>query len=231
MTVTGDAPPTRPRPWRTALRLLGRHPDRILVPAVVLTLLGLAANVLLQWLLGLAVGATPCERHYLGATLTARCAGSVGRGQLGVLVGLFVLFGIGHLVAAGLSRAALDLLDDVGSRGVFGGWSLRGALPAALTLSALLTVSTLFLVIPGIVVAFLTRYAMTFVVDGLGTWAAIGASVRLVGARLLPEAGFALAALLVLLLGLLLLGVGLLVAVPLVLLAQTQRYRVLTAAR
>lgn len=211
-----------------ATRSLGRQPDRILVPAVVLTALGLMANVLVNWLIGLAVGSTPCPRYYLGTTLTARCAGTTGRGQLGVLIGLFVLFLIGHLVAAGLSRASLDLIDEVGSRGVFGGWSLVRALPAAVTISLLLTIGTVFLVLPGVLIAFLTRYAMTFVVDrGLGTWAAIAASSRLVFSNLLRETAFALGALGVLLLGLLALEIGLLVAVPLVLLAQTYRYRAL----
>jgi uncharacterized membrane protein len=211
---------------RTATRLLRGNPDRILVPTVALTVLGLVANVLLQWLIGLAVGSTACDRHYLGATLVARCAGSNGRAEVGVLVGLFVLFLIGHLVAAGLSRASLDLVDHRPSRGVFGGWNLLAALPAALLVSTLLTAATLFLVLPGIVAAFLTRYAMTFVVDqGLGVGAAIAASVRMVSGDLVGELGFAARALLVLLLGLLALGIGLLIAVPLVLLAQTLRYR------
>jgi len=93
-------------------------------------------------------------------------------------------------------------------------------------ISTLLTLATLFLVLPGIVAAFLSRYAMTFVVDqGLGVWAAMAASVRLVWSNLLAEVGFATLALLVLALGLLALEIGLLVAVPLVLLAQVVRYR------
>jgi len=232
VTATGTSLPSRPKPRAlgTAARLLLGRPDRVLVPAVVLTVLGLVVNVLLQWLIGLWVGSTACPRSYLGSTLTARCAGSPGRGQVGVLVGLFVLFLIGHLVAAGLSRASLDLIDGVPSRGVFGGWDVRAALPAALAISTLLTVATLFLVLPGILAAFLTRYAMTFVVDrGLGVRAAIAASTRLVAKNLFREIGFALGALLVLLLGLLALEIGLLIAVPLVLLAQCVRYRALTA--
>ncbi|WP_148045108.1 hypothetical protein [Nocardioides marmorisolisilvae] len=218
----------RTRSLGTAIRQLGRQPDRILVPAVVLTVVGLIANVLVNWLIGLAVGSTPCPRYYLGTTLTARCAGTTGRGQLGVLVGLFVLFLIGHLVAAGLSRASLDLIDEVPSRGVFGGWNLLRALPAAVTISLLLTLGTVLVVLPGLLLAFFTRYAMTFVVDrGLGTWSAIAASTRLVARNLVRETGFAVTAVAVLVLGLLALEIGLLIAVPLVLLAQTYRYRTL----
>jgi len=227
VTATGTtASPERIRAVRTAARLLRQHPDRILVPAIALTVVGLFANVVLNWLIGLWVGSTSCPRYYLGETLTGRCAGPPGRGQIGVLIGLFGLFLIGHLVAAGLSRASLDLIDDRPSRGVFGGWSLLRALPAAATISALLTVGTLFFVLPGILIAFLTRYAMTFVVDrDLGVWAAIGASTRLVVSRLPGEIGFAVAALLVLVIGLAALEIGLLLAVPLVLLAQSYRYR------
>ena len=224
MTAAGTE--TRHGALRSATRLLRQQPDRIMVPAIALTVLGLVANVLLQWLIGLAVGSTPCQRLYLGSTLTARCAGATGRAQLGVVVGLFVLFLIGHLVAAGLSRASLDLLDGRGSRGVFGGWNLLAAVPAALMISTVLTIGTVLLVLPGILAAFLTRYAMTFVVDqGLGPAAAVAASVRLVCSNLLSEVGFAVLAVLVLLLGLLALEIGLLVAVPLVLLAQVVRYR------
>ena len=225
MTAPGTEA-TRAGSWRTAARLLREQPDRVLVPAAVLTALGLVANVLVNWLIGLVVGSTPCQRYYLGETLTARCADTTGRGQLGVLVGLFVLFLIGHLIAAALSRASLDLVDGRDSRGVFGGWRVRTVLPAAVATSALLTVGTLLLVLPGVVLAFLTRYTMTFVVDqGLGTGAALVASTRLVLRHPVREVGFALAALGVLLLGLLALVVGLLLAVPLALLAQTVRYR------
>ena len=226
-TSRPERPPRpQPRAWHTAVRLLGRAPDRVLVPAIALTVLGLTANLVLNWLIGLWVGTTRCPRYYLGSTLTARCAGAAGRGQVGLLLGLFLLFLIGHLVAAGLSRASLDLVDGVGSRGVLGGWSVLRVLPAALVLSALLTVGTLLLVLPGILLAFLTRYAMTYVVDqGLGPVAAIAASTRLVLSDLPRELAFALAALLVLVLGLLALEIGLLLAVPLVLLAQTIRYR------
>lgn len=211
---------------RTAARLLRAQPDRLLVPAIVLTVAGLLGNVALQWLIGEAVGSTACDRHYLGATLVARCADENGRAQLGTLAGLYVLFVIGHLIAAGLSRAALDLLDEAPSRGVFGGWSVLRALPAALSISALLTIATVFLVLPGVLAAFLTRYAMVFVVDrGLGGVAAVRASVGLVVANLRGELGFAALSVLVLLAGLLALVLGLFVALPLVLLAQTVRYR------
>src|SRR5690242_5881206 len=98
VTATGTLEPARARPrsLRTAGRILRQNPDRVLVPAIALSVLGLVANVLLNWLLGLWVGSTACPRSYLGTTITARCSGPVGRGQLGVLVGLFVLFLIGH---------------------------------------------------------------------------------------------------------------------------------------
>lgn len=233
MTATGTLPASRPRPraFRSAVRLLGPHPERVLVPATALTVLGLVANVLLQWLIGLYVGSTACPRSYLGTTITARCSGELGRTQLGFVVGLLVFFLIGHLIAAGLARTSLDLIDGGSSRGVLGGWDLLRVLPTALVVSALLTAGTIFLLLPGILLGFLTRYAMTFVVDqGLGTWAAIRASIRLVLSNLLGELAFALGAVLLMLLGLLALGIGLLIAIPLVLLAQAVRYRALTTA-
>ena len=90
-----------------------------------------------------------------------------------------------------------------------------------------LTVSTVVLIVPALLVGFLVRYAPLFVLDrGLGPVAAVVASTRFVVSDLGAELWFAVRAAALLLAGALLLGLGLYLAVPVVLLAQTQRFRV-----
>jgi len=209
--------------WRT----LARSPERILVPAIAISLPATAVHVLLQYLISTRVaGTSECVRDYLGGVLYAECAPGNTRAQLGVLVGFFVLVVLAHVVVAGVSRAVLDVLDDEPVRGPYAGWSLSTVLPAALLLGAMLTMASVFLVLPAIVLAFFSRYALLFVVDtGLNPIAAIVASFQLVSRRFASELGFAVRSLLVMLLGVLACGIGLYVAVPVVLIAQGLRYR------
>ncbi|MFL6158931.1 MAG: hypothetical protein ACJ72D_22815 [Marmoricola sp.] len=239
-TPPGSAPPgpagtvVAARPGlRDGWRTFRTRPDRLLVPTVVLSVVAVAVHVVLQHLISTYVVATAtCPRNYLGTLLQADCGPSNGRAQLGVLVGLWVIFVIAQLFGAGIDRSALDLVDGRPARGPFRGWVTGRVLVAALALGALLTINTIVLLVPGLVFAFLSRYALLFVVDqGHGTLEAVVESTRLVTSDLASELGFAVRSFAVLLLGLLLLGIGLYVAVPVVMLAQAQRFRARVPAR
>lgn len=220
-----------PGTLRSSWRVLMASPERILVATIAISLPAVVLQVLLQILVGLGVaGNAACTRRFGSEVLVARCGPTNAHAQLALVVGLFVVFVLAHLVVAGLDRVALDVIDGVPVRGPFRGWNVLGALPVALVLGAVLTVATMLLLLPGLVLGFFTRYAMLVVVDGgegrtVGPFAAIGASFELVGRRFVSEIGFALRAAAVLLLGVLALVVGLYVAVPLVLIAQAARYR------
>lgn len=209
--------------WRT----LSSASDRILVPTLVLSTAGVALHVLLQYLLGQTVaGSSDCARPYLDQVLTAQCGPTGGRAQLTLVLGLFLLYVVGQLVVAGLYRATLDLVDGVPVRSPFTGWLSVQVVVAAVVFAALMTINTVFLLLPAIALGFLIRYAPLFVLDGgLGPVAALVASTRFVIADLGAELWFTVRAVGLMLGGALLLGVGLYVAVPVVLLAQTQRYR------
>jgi uncharacterized membrane protein len=207
--------------WRTVVQ----QPERILVATIAVTVPAIALHVVAQYLIGVIVaGDSDCTRQFLGTTLVAHCGPTEARGGLALLTGLFAFYLIGHLVVAALYRSFLDVVDDQPAQG-----PLRGvlrALPVALILGTVLAIGTVFLLLPAVVLGFFSRYAVLFVVDrGLGPFAAIGASFGFCGRRLGAELGFALRAAGVLLLGLLVLGAGLFVAIPVVLLAQTRRYR------
>lgn len=225
MTLVRDAPPTGT--LRDGWRALAAQPERILVPAIAISLPALVVHVLVQVLLGVTVaGSERCVRGSGAELLVAHCGPTNARAQLTLVIALFTVFVLAHLVVAGLDRVALDVIEGREVRGPFRGWSVLRVLPMALVLSAVLTLGTLFFLLPGLVLGFFTRYALLLCLDrDLGTFAAIGASFELVATRLLPEAWFALRAAGLLVVGVLLLGVGLYVAIPVVLLAQALRYR------
>lgn len=204
--------------------------DRVMVPTFVLSTAGIVVHVLLQYLIGVTVaGSSDCARPFLDQVLTARCGPTNERAQLTLLVALFALYVVGQLVVTGLYRVCLDVVDQAPARGMFS--CVTGTVVvAALLAGALLTINTIFLVLPAIALGFLIRYAPLYVVDqGLSPVAALVASSRFVAGDLGGELWFVARALLVLLAGLFLLGIGLYVAVPVVLLAQAQRYRIRTA--
>lgn len=229
MTVPGatSARPPSVGTLRAGWRVVATAPDRILVATLVLSLPAIVAHVLLQHLISTrVVGTSTCVRDYLGTVLYADCLPADTRAQLGVLAGVFVLFLLAHLVVAGIDRAVLDVLDGVPVRNPYAGWRLRTVLPAALLLATAMTVATVFLVLPAVVLMFLTRYALLFVVDrDLNPFEAVVASVQLVAGRFAGELGFAVRSVLLMLLGAIACGIGLYLAVPVVLAAQALRYR------
>lgn len=229
MTVPGPAPvaPRSAGTLRAGWRVVAGAPDRVLVATLAISLPAIVVHVLLQHLISTEVaGTSTCVRDYLGTVVYAECLPSDVRSQLGVLVGLFVIFLLAHLVVAGIDRAVLDVVDDVPVRGPYAGWRLRAVLPTALLLATALTLATVFLVLPAIVGMFLTRYALLFVVDrDLNPFEAVVASVQLVARRFVGELGFAVRSVLLMLVGAVACGIGLYLAVPMVLAAQAIRYR------
>lgn len=213
--------------WRT----FRARPEQLLVPTLVLSLAAVVVHVLLQYLVATYVAGTgTCQRNYAGTLLRVDCGPGNSRALLGVAVGLFVIVVLGHLVAAGISSAARDAQLEADAPGAtrspFDVGHARSVLAVSLLLGLLLTIGAGILLLPAVVLAFFTRYAVLFASDqGLGAVRAVLASIRFVGTDLLSELGFALRAAGALLLGALALGVGLYVAVPVVLAAQAQRYQ------
>jgi uncharacterized membrane protein len=223
---TGRSSSTLRFGWRT----LTAYPDRILVPALVITVPAVVAHLVLQSGLGLWFAASrDCSRTYLGTSLIAQCGPSTARTEFGLVVGLFGLLALVHLVFAGFSRVISNVLDSAVTGSdqppPFSNWNWATTLPTSLILAAALSLGAAFLILPALVIGFLTRYALAFALDGFTPWAAIRASVRLVNGDLGSELWFCVRAVGVLLLGTVLLGVGLYAAVPVVLIAQTGRYR------
>ncbi len=133
------------------------------------------------------------------------------------------------LLGAVFARAALDVVDgrSFDFMGAFGRINIVNVLIAAVLVSVLVTIGFILLVIPGIVVLFLTYFTTLFVVDddAESPTKAISDSVKLIGNNIGDSLLLALLNILVLIAGLIALVVGLIVAYPITALATAYAYR------
>jgi uncharacterized membrane protein len=144
-----------------------------------------------------------------------------------------VIFGIMSFVAAaylqsGIIRGSLQISNGqkptLGS--MFTGEHLGQILLAGLLVGSLVTIGFVLLSIPGLIALFFTQFTYWFIVDrGLPAVDAIKASAGLINQHVGTMVGFFFASLLAYLVGAILCGIGLLVAIPVVILAQAYLYR------
>ncbi|MGI9157323.1 MAG: hypothetical protein ACR2FG_11930 [Marmoricola sp.] len=145
-----------------------------------------------------------------------------------ILLSVFV----GQLVGAGLVKGGLDSVDGkpVSIGEMFQGWDKGQALVAAILIAVGIGVGYVLCFIPAIIVGFLTQYTMYYVVDQkLGAVDAIKASVKFTTSNLGDTIIFYLLAVVGTFVGSLLCGLGLLVALPVVLIGQAYTFRRLNA--
>jgi hypothetical protein len=134
------------------------------------------------------------------------------------------------VIAAGVTKAALDITR--GQRADFGtmfqGIDFVQVVLAAILVGIATTIGLVLFILPGLIVAFLCAYTTYFVVDKhLSAIDAIMASVRFVAANVGNVILMFLMSVLVFIVGALLCGVGLLAAIPVVIIAQAFAYRTL----
>ena len=135
---------------------------------------------------------------------------------------------VGLILAAAQIKGALDAVDgkEVTLGSMFEGWDKVKVIIAAVIVSVLTVIGFVLLIIPGIIVAFLTYYTQFYVVDrDLSPVEALRASVAFTSAHLGPLVVLTLLAIGVLILGAVCLLVGLLVAFPTVLIAAAYTFR------
>jgi uncharacterized membrane protein len=142
---------------------------------------------------------------------------------ISLIVGL-----VAQLILAGLVKGALDTVDgkpvSVGS--MSDGWDKGAVLVAAIIVSVATAIGTLLCYLPGLVVGFVTSYTMFFVVDrGMPPVDAVKASISFVMANLSNTLVYYLLGVLVIIAGAILCGVGLLAAIPIVLLGAAYTFR------
>jgi uncharacterized membrane protein len=136
---------------------------------------------------------------------------------------------ISIVLSAGFARAALDVVDGrpFDFFGAFGKLNLVNVIIAALLVSVLVTIGFILLVLPGIIVLFLTYFTTLYVVDddAASPVQAITDSVKLVSSRVGDSLLLALLNILVIIAGVIALVVGLAVAYPVTALASAYAYR------
>ncbi|MGO4204283.1 hypothetical protein AB4Z09_21515 [Rhodococcus sp. TAF43] len=150
------------------------------------------------------------------------------------IIGNIVTTIVGYLISAALIRGALHETD--GRRPAFGSFfefKNVGAIIIASFLVGLMTsIGLVLLVIPGIIIAFLTWWTLEFVVDqDQDAITAIKSSFRAISSNWAPLLLLAITLFFLNILGALLFLVGLLVTVPMTIIASTYAYRVTVGGR
>ncbi len=206
-------------------------PGEILVPVLVVWVALIVVGVIVYLLLRATLLSThDCTQTIFGQTVTAQCGPGllvreVGNGILSLVFGTIEL-----ALGAGLIKSALNVADGKPvSVGDIATYATKGpVIVTALLVSLAVAIGTALCVLPGIIVGFLFNWALFYVVDqDMGPTEAIKASVSFVTSHLGDTIVFYLLGLVVLFIGALLCGIGLLVAVPIVLIAAAFTFRVL----
>ena len=138
------------------------------------------------------------------------------------------------LAAAGLVKMAFDAVSgrEVSLGTMFDGWDKLQLLVASILVGIATFIGIILCVIPGIIVAVLSAFTTALVVDQkLGAIDAIKASVALVRGNLGAVLLWMLVALVCGIVGALACGVGLLVAIPVILISQAYTLRTLTGGQ
>ena len=198
-------------------------------------LLGLLAYVVaigvvtLIWIFITGALFAPTSEAQVEALLTGQGAGSTLFGGL-LLFGLQAIVGfIGFvIIQAAVTRAALALTDgqEIELQTLFAFDNFGQLVIGALVVGLATSIGSIFCYIPGLIVMFFAQFYVHFLLDkNLGAIDAIKASFSFVNANLGTLVGFFLASLVAYFLGALLCGIGLLFAVPIVIIAQAYTFR------
>lgn len=196
--------------------------------AVLIYLVALAAISFIWFLITGAVFAAGSE-----AQMERLIAGEGGRlFSIGALFAFGLQSLVGFLgaviVQAAVTQAALRLTrgEAIELRTLFSFSNLPQLLLGALIVGVLSGIGTILCYIPGLIVIFFTQFYVHFLLDkGLTAIDAIKASFSFVNQHVGTLIGFYLASLVAIFVGALLCGVGLLVAFPVVVIAQAYTFR------
>jgi len=208
-----------------------KAPTQLLVPTLIVAVIAIGVEVALF----LLMSATLLDTGDCTLTSTANGISFDDCGGPGFFTTVFAYALISFVVVllmqalgAGLIKAGLDSVDgkEVNPGGVFAYVFQPNVLGTAAIIAALSFIGTLLCYVPGIIIGFLTVFAMFFVVDkGMSPVEAIKASINLTTSKLGDTVVFYILGAIVLFVGALLCGIGLLAAVPVVLGAGAYTFR------
>ncbi|HWJ10519.1 MAG TPA: hypothetical protein VNS46_14160 [Nocardioides sp.] len=173
-----------------------------------------------------------CEFNNSGEYVCSGDNGGLGILALIVLALLYVVFFIyAQVIGAGLIREALAVTEGrpFTTAGVFKFQNIGNVIVTSLLVGAGTFIGTILCVLPGIIFGFLTMFSLFFVVDkNLSPVDAIKASIDLVKNNVGTTIIWYLVAYVIALVGAVLCGVGLLVAIPVILVGTAFTYKKLT---
>ena len=203
-----------------------------LLPLILITLVLLVGAVIIQVIGNLVTNAATPE--LVLDPETGQFEGG-GGGFFGIVTLLGFLFGVlsfivNLLIQSAIIKGSLGLTRghklDVGS--AFSGINWGQVIIAALIIGVLTFIGLILCILPGIAVIFFTSYTLYFVIDrDQDAITAIKSSVAMVKDNFGPLILFFLASLAAYIVGACLCGVGLLVAIPVVVIAQAYTFRTL----
>jgi uncharacterized membrane protein len=210
-----------------------KSPSTLLVPALIVLAVLIVIDGVIQVILRSALlGTHDCTKTILGTTIhNAQCGpGFFTTIFVSALGGLVASF-IAQLLGAGLIKSALNVADgkEVNVGDVWGYASKSNVVTTAAIVAGATFVGSLLCYLPGLIVGFLTLFAMFYVVDkDMAPMDAIKASVSLTTSRVGETILFYLLGIVVIIVGAILCLVGLLAAVPVVLAGAAYTFRVLS---
>lgn len=182
-------------------------------------------------------GSVECTPGYYadGTYYATQCSGGgLGLFSIGFMlvygVQMVVMFLYSYLVQAGFTRAALAITrgERVDISTMTSSNRLGQVLLGGLVMAIGTAIGTMLCIIPGLIIAFFGHFFIYFVLDkGLSGFDAIKASFAFVNKNLGSLIGLFLAELLAILIGAAICGIGLVVAIPVVIIAQGYAYRTL----
>lgn len=144
-------------------------------------------------------------------------------GLLGALISL--------LIQAAVVRGALDITkgERIELSTFLSTENLGQIILATILLAVGVTIGLILCIVPGLILIFYSQFTYQFIIDkGLPAFDAIKASFALVNQNLVSVVGLFFASILAFIAGALLCGVGLIVAIPVTIIATAYAYRMMT---
>jgi uncharacterized membrane protein len=199
--------------WSFGWRHFTARPATLLVPVLVIGIAVLVISFVVRLII---VGGMTDSGSNLGTVLLAAA----------IAGGITSL--ITQVLAAGLYKGGADVADgrDVQLGGLFEGWDKVQVIVAAVIIGVLTLIGTLLCYFPALIVGYFTQFTLLFIVDkNLSATDALRASFRMCVDNLGPTILWYLLALITVVVGAVLCLVGLLVAIPVVLVGLAYTYR------
>lgn len=235
MSDLNDGQPVDGTPYRATeaigygWRKFKASPGTLLVPMIVVVVVLVVVGLIFAFVAGGGFfGKTTCDTSNINGQVSRSCGQPFWRQLLGAGLGVTILSLVGQIMLAGLFRGATRVADgkDFSLGQLFEGYNKMQVVFAAIFIGLATGIATVLCYLPGFLIAFLTSYTLFFIVDQeMEAAEAIQASVKLVWHNFGHTLLYFILALIVLVIGFLLLGVGLLVAAPVALLGLAYTYR------